>query len=297
MNNVIQGRLLGIAGKMGAGKSTVGKILEETGLWERTRFAQDLKAITFGILRRAGYSETIAHEIVDGSLKQVNCPSLGTSGRRFMQLIGSEFVRGFGCPNFWVNSSMLRAGKKRLQGKNIFFDDLRFRDTENVRIHQEKGLALYIQRDNISFDNSSSLREIKLIEEISATPINRHFRNNFVDICTDVFVNYWEGVARDVGLSVEEYISGVISIEGQTWEKFLSYYRDVFLKMFLDSVMDVVVPQASVSGHISENLYSEKDADFVIRNNGDMAELRRSVIDCLAFQDISVLEEHLAQQK
>jgi hypothetical protein len=184
----MKGRLLGLAGKAGCGKSTVAQELVDRQLAQRVRFAGPLKdgLVAMGLSR----------EQVDGDLKETPTPLLcGRTPRYAMQRLGSDFGRDMIGDDFWVRLAMRRVDELLASGVNVVIDDVRF-DNEARAILERDGQIITLSRD--------------LPPHTWSIPFTSH-RPSFLDrakaLLTDYLVrHYWVGAspvhASEAGLTV-----------------------------------------------------------------------------------------------
>ena len=143
--------IIGISGRMGSGKDTVAKMIqeidakyrgEETSIWEIKKYASALKKIA-SIL--TGVPETM-FEIPE--FKEKNMPEnwRNTNGylmtyREFLQRLGTEAVRNNIHHNAWVNALMSSCTYK----DNWIVTDVRFHN-EMDAIKKKNGIIIRITR-------------------------------------------------------------------------------------------------------------------------------------------------------
>lgn len=131
-------RVIGIAGKARAGKSTAAAFISAQYGYEQMAFADPLK----NMLRGLGLSE----EQLEGSLKETIDPTYGVSPRHMMQTLGTQWGRQMVCEDMWVKRMAQNTGK-------IVISDVRFADeAEWVR---ENGLLIFVVRDGAPKINNS----------------------------------------------------------------------------------------------------------------------------------------------
>jgi hypothetical protein len=125
-------KVIGLKGKIGAGKSTAAQYFIERG-YKLIRFADPIK----NMLRAIGLSE----EQIDGALKEMPAIILsGTTPRFAMQTLGTEWGRAIH-PDFWVSLWRREALKYDL----VVVDDCRFIN-EAWAIHKRNGAVIEIRR-------------------------------------------------------------------------------------------------------------------------------------------------------
>jgi hypothetical protein len=134
----MKGRLLGLAGLAGCGKSTVAQELVDRQLAQRVRFAGPLKdgLVAMGLSR----------EQVDGDLKETPTPLLcGHTPRHGMKTIGTEWGRNMIGEDVWVRLAMHRVDDLLASGINVVIDDVRF-DNEARAILERDGQIITLAR-------------------------------------------------------------------------------------------------------------------------------------------------------
>lgn len=122
-------RVIGIMGPLGAGKSTVAKLLVEKHEVHRMRMAGPLKQMLKDLLLRRGVSVTDVERMIEGDMKQDPSPMFsGQSPRWAMQSLGTEWARKCISPNFWVECiiDQIEAIEKLNPNVVIVIDDIRF---------------------------------------------------------------------------------------------------------------------------------------------------------------------------
>lgn len=131
--------ILGITGKAGAGKDTVGKYIADKLGWERAAFAEPLKMMLAAI------------DIVEPprELKEEIMPAWGFSYRRAAQLLGTEWGRALSpAGDIWVNIMHQRIVNAQSVGMPGFvITDVRF-DNEVALIARLGGTLLHIEGRN-----------------------------------------------------------------------------------------------------------------------------------------------------
>jgi len=133
--------IIGLCGKKGSGKSTVGAILSENYGYERISFATPIK----DMLKAMGLRDT---EINDPVFKEIVLDEFGQSPRQLMQSLGTAWGRESVSQTIWIE-----ALRKRLDpGINYVIDDVRF-DNEARFIQEMGGSVLLVQRQGESSDD------------------------------------------------------------------------------------------------------------------------------------------------
>lgn len=296
MSKRIQGRLLGVAGILGSGKSTFSNILCSTGYWERIRFAEDLKRITSLICLRAGYPSDMVQEMVDGCLKAVWNPELQMTPRRFQQLIGTEyrlpieeFIRNNPSTNIklvqnnlWLTSVQGRVHYLRsVVGKNVVIDDLRFFDTEGKWIKSEGGQCVLIKTDRepVQVD----MNTYRMIDKLTAREPNNFFRRNRRDIIIECIAEVMSEERQPA--NVREFY------RSETAKDFSRLFFDgVLLKEFKEGKVEIQAPSLT---HASEVSISDAQVDAIIWNNGSLQNLKDLAMQFLALSDAEAIQERM----
>lgn len=122
-------RVIGIMGPLGAGKSTVAKLLVEKHGVHRMRMAGPLKQMLKDLLERRGIPLAEVERMIEGDMKQDPSPKLsGRSPRWAMQSLGTEWARKCISPNFWVECIVDQIESIRAVDPDvvIVIDDIRF---------------------------------------------------------------------------------------------------------------------------------------------------------------------------
>ncbi|UJX45767.1 hypothetical protein [Xanthobacter sp. YC-JY1] len=70
--------------------------------------------------------EAEAWEVLTGPAKDDPIPGLGTTPRRILQTLGTEWGRETVSPTLWVDIARLKAERALLRGEAVVFDDVRF---------------------------------------------------------------------------------------------------------------------------------------------------------------------------
>ena len=126
--------IIGLTGRKGCGKSTVGRIIAEEFDYAIKSFATPIKLM----LSAMGLTKD---QLYDPKLKELTIPEFGKSPRELCQLLGTEFGRMLVSQNIWVTSL-----KKHLDAdKNYVIDDVRF-ENEAVMIRAMGGVIVRVIR-------------------------------------------------------------------------------------------------------------------------------------------------------
>ena len=115
------GKIIGLCGYAGSGKTEVAKILHLVAGYTRIRFAKPLK----DMLRTLGLSE----DEIEGHLKEVPCDFLGGKTPRWaMQSLGTEWGRDMIHEDLWVNAW----AKAAMRVPKVVCEDVRFENEEKA---------------------------------------------------------------------------------------------------------------------------------------------------------------------
>ena len=126
--------IIGLTGKKGCGKSTVGRIIAEEWGYGIKSFATPIKLM----LSAMGLSDD---ELYNPEKKEEIIPEFGKSPRELMQLLGTEFGRTLVSQNIWVAS----LEKHLEQGQSYVIDDVRF-PNEAAMIRANGGIVVRVVR-------------------------------------------------------------------------------------------------------------------------------------------------------
>ena len=114
-----KGRIIGLTGRAGTGKSTAALYLVEHREFIRVPFAAPLKRM----LRSLGLTD----RETDGDLKEQPCDLLmGKTPRFAMQTVGTEWGRALIHPDLWVELWRRDAARLLMSGHCVVADDCRF---------------------------------------------------------------------------------------------------------------------------------------------------------------------------
>ena len=161
--------LVAFCGPIGVGKSTLAHELADSTGGKVLSFADPLRAMVSQIVGK----RYLSSDMFDGVRgKDVEIPWLsgGMTGRKLLQLCGTEFGREMIDPNIWVKITENKLGN--YVDTHVFIDDLRF-DNEAEMVRSMGGFVVEVERDgacNLGKDShvsekgvSSSLINGKLI--------------------------------------------------------------------------------------------------------------------------------------
>jgi len=156
--------ILGLAGAIGAGKSTAAAILAERHGFGRTRFAGPLKAMLRAFLAAVGVPAETIERMIEGDLKEVPSPLLGGRSPRYaMQTLGTEWGRDLMAANLWTSAWRASVDAALAAGaRGVAIEDCRFPNEAEV-IRRHGGIVVRIERHGLA-DASGHVSEMSLIE-------------------------------------------------------------------------------------------------------------------------------------
>lgn len=143
-------RVIGLTGRKGCGKSSVGAILANNYHFHVRSFASPIKEMLVAMGIPKGY-------IYDRDYKEKPVPGFGKSARYMMQALGTEFGRHLVHPDVWIRA--LKNKLDDLRG-DVVIDDVRF-ENEARMIHAYGGMILRIERPHTT-DKDTHISELQL---------------------------------------------------------------------------------------------------------------------------------------
>lgn len=151
-------QLVGLAGRIGSGKTTAANYLVNNHDFTNVKFAGPLK----DMCRALGLSE----DEINGPLKEKPCDLLdGQTPRWAQQSLGTEWGRVCISPNLWTN-----VWKRRLCSDLIVSDDVRF-PNEAALIRELGGVVLMIKRPaQVAVAIDSTAVEVHPSEQFNLDP-------------------------------------------------------------------------------------------------------------------------------
>lgn len=273
MPRLERGLLIGVAGRMYAGKTTCSSYLLASGAWSRIRFAGPLKAIAGAIFKQLGHSDEEIHAMVDGCLKQRWIATIGMTPRMVMQYIGSEYRTLIHQESLWCDIAMARSRYLRNSGRNVVIDDVRFKDPEMLQIRKASGLLWCVRRPDAKSPEISdaSLSVMKSVDERAVTvPVSvANFRPIFYRAFMAVMQPIWPYESNQLVSAAHQF-----SVE---------FLENVFLPKSTKTPPSVAY---SGTSHVSEADYPDSDFDRVFINDGDLSSFRRNISDAIARIDL-----------
>lgn len=137
--------IVGIAGLMGVGKSTVGDILAARHGFQIVSMADALRRECRNLIRNQSYPldcpDDIKQILSQASIGDIDAKPTSPAVRRLLQWYGSEYRRQQN-PNYWVQ----QVEPVLNHGLDIAIPDIRFRN-EMEMVHWHGGQVWLIQRD------------------------------------------------------------------------------------------------------------------------------------------------------
>jgi hypothetical protein len=137
-------RVVGFAGKAGAGKDTAAQALYPLG-YEKIAMAAALKSMIRDLLDFQGIDPYTVERMMEGDLKEVPNEYLGgKSPRVAMQTLGTEWGRECISPTLWVDA--VRRKIEKHPDVRFLITDVRFLN-EAVMVRELGGTLIWIDRE------------------------------------------------------------------------------------------------------------------------------------------------------
>lgn len=148
--------VVALAGRAGAGKSTLAEILVREHGYTRLRFAGPLK----DMLRVLGLTDAE----LDGPLKNEPCARLGgRTPRHAMQTLGTEWGRQMITPDLWCSAWARQARDCLGRGGRVVCDDYRFPLEEGTVLAAVGALVVKVERPGLPCGDHVSERLVDAI--------------------------------------------------------------------------------------------------------------------------------------
>lgn len=146
LNQPTAGRLIGLAGLAGSGKSEAARFFIKAG-FEPVKFAGPLKAMLRAYFENVGVDDPyVTDEMLEGHLKEQPTRFLaGISPRHAMQTLGTEWGRNAMASDFWIKALKARVEPLLARGVDVVVDDVRF-ENEAAAIRSLKGTVVRVDR-------------------------------------------------------------------------------------------------------------------------------------------------------
>lgn len=130
--------LVGITGRAGSGKDTIGDYLKANYNFRSVSFAAPLKE---GVKAMFGLDNT--H--LDHPLKEQMLEDIGKSPRQLMQLLGTEYGRNLVHQDLWLLLANKKVEAYASLGFNVCITDVRF-ENEAEFVRKQGGTILHVER-------------------------------------------------------------------------------------------------------------------------------------------------------
>lgn len=162
------GEIIGFAGYIGSGKTTLAKQIEAAsrGLVVRLAFADPFKNILSAVLIEMGIDNADArYRMLRGDLKDLPVPGYPFSPRHMMQTLGTEWGRKCLHPNIWVDLTMARARRLLATGYGVIIDDVRF-EAEGAAIRELGGKVIHINNPRVGRTSDHLSEDLPTVDEV-----------------------------------------------------------------------------------------------------------------------------------
>jgi hypothetical protein len=133
-------RLIGITGKAGSGKDTIGEYLDEMYCYRRISFAQPIRNGVSAMLELS--SECFQHP-----LKEQVLVNIGRSPRQLLQTLGTEWGRNLVHPDLWLILAKESIERAWADGFGVAITDVRF-ENEASMVRELGGQVWHVMRDS-----------------------------------------------------------------------------------------------------------------------------------------------------
>ena len=146
-------RLVGIAGRAGAGKSMVAYRLAQLSDYRVMAFATPLKRMAVNFLvDNYGYDQSHAELYL--AHKTIKIPELGVTMRHLLQTLGTDWGRQLIDPYLWTNIAADEIAE-HMEWTDVVVDDVRF-ESEASLIRDFGGLVIHLVRPGGVIDHHAS---------------------------------------------------------------------------------------------------------------------------------------------
>jgi hypothetical protein len=133
-------RLIGITGKAGSGKDTIGEYLDEMYCYRRISFAQPIRNGVSAMLELS--SECFQHP-----LKEQVLANIGKSPRQLLQTLGTEWGRNLVHPDLWLILAKESIERAWADGFGVAITDVRF-ENEAAMVRDLGGTVWHVFRSS-----------------------------------------------------------------------------------------------------------------------------------------------------
>ena len=182
--------LVGITGKAGSGKDTVGGILRDKHGFALTSLAYPIKK---SIAEMLG---VLYEQWEDRAWKEAELPIYGCSPRHLAQTLGTEWGRHCIRPEIWVDLCFARLRDESLKAAAI--TDVRF-ENEATAIRQAGGYMIHVHR----------------AESIDGTALNSHVSEQGVAPALADFRVDNSGTVEDLNAQVDQVVVRIVEREDE----------------------------------------------------------------------------------
>jgi hypothetical protein len=189
--------LVGIHGKGGSGKDTVGHMLKENHGFATTSFALPIKQMVCELLH------VPIEAWNDREWRETPLPLYGNKSPRYMaQTLGTEWGRNTVSRGLWYDLAISKIEQAHCQNEDLLnkfaITDVRF-DDEAAKIRARNGFIIVVNRDSSDLHNSA--KEHSSEEGLSSNPYDLHIYNN------------WD--LKDLELQVMDAVEDIYEIRGE----------------------------------------------------------------------------------
>lgn len=132
--------LIGLCGRAGAGKTTVGCYLENEHAFTQIAFADPIVGMISALFEEADIPDSW---MMDRALKE-RPTALGFSYRQLAQTLGTEWGRALS-PDFWTRVASAKLHAARHQGSAVVVSDVRF-PNEAAWLRRHGGILVRVER-------------------------------------------------------------------------------------------------------------------------------------------------------
>ncbi len=261
--------LILVHGLKQSGKSTIAKYLASQG-FKTVKFAGTLKNMLRNYLVNAGYSDDEAEAFLNGDDRIRETPLKcfnGKSTRHMMQYIGTEF-RDTLNKALWTNIADAKIRRLLKAGDDVVVDDLRFpHEITNMKPVMEEfgGFTWAVIRNNRPYAE----RIDAVVPQYDIMPTNAAISLLIAPLLEDLGFDMDESIEI---LEGGDLASEKIDVVGHTPVTIIANLR----AWWEDFVLSKPVP-VNTTSHASEVQLDEALFDYVIHNNGTLAEFEGKV--------------------
>ena len=191
------GILIGLTGKQGTGKDTVGEILIRDYGFKRHAFADPVREMALAINPWIVERDEMGDQSAEVRLADVvaafgwdQAKRLFPETRRLLQAIGTDAVRNIIGQNTWIDLAMSRVSEELVAGNRVIITDVRFRN-EAEAIQLIGGDVIKLIRDGVAGSNTTHVSETELDSIVPDVEIdNNHTVADLEREVASVLVDY-----------------------------------------------------------------------------------------------------------